>query len=41
VHGSGFDPHYGKGHLRLVILPDIPTLGTAFDRLESFLRGTA
>jgi aspartate/methionine/tyrosine aminotransferase len=41
VHGSGFDPHYGKGHLRLVILPDIPVLETAFDRLESFLQKEA
>lgn len=38
VHGSGFDPHYGKGHLRLVILPDVPVLEEAFDRLERFLR---
>jgi aspartate/methionine/tyrosine aminotransferase len=41
VHGSGFDPHYGKGHLRLVILPDVPVLETAFDRLERFLKGAA
>jgi alanine-synthesizing transaminase len=38
VHGSGFDPHYGAGHLRLVILPDIPILETAFERLEAFLK---
>ena len=41
VHGSGFDPHYGKGHLRLVILPDVPVLETAFDRLERFLQAKA
>jgi alanine-synthesizing transaminase len=41
VHGSGFDAQYGKGHLRLVILPDIPVLETAFDRLETFLQGKA
>jgi alanine-synthesizing transaminase len=41
VHGSGFDPHYGKGHLRLVILPDVPVLEAAFDRLERFLRRPA
>ena len=41
VHGSGFDPHYGKGHLRLVILPDVPVLEAAFDRLERFLKGAA
>jgi aspartate/methionine/tyrosine aminotransferase len=38
VHGSGFDPTYGAGHFRLVILPDIPILETAFDRLERFIR---
>ncbi|MEA3136556.1 MAG: alanine-synthesizing transaminase [Thermoplasmata archaeon] len=41
VHGSGFDAQYGKGHLRLVILPDIPVLETAFDRLERFLQNKA
>ncbi len=39
VHGSGFDAHYGKGHLRLVILPDVPVLEDALGRLESFLKG--
>lgn len=39
VHGSGFDAQYGKGHLRLVILPDVPVLEEAFGRLESFLKG--
>jgi len=38
VHGSGFGPQYGAGHFRIVLLPDIPILDTAFDRLESFLR---
>jgi len=38
VHGSGFDPVYGKDHFRLVILPDTPILETAFERLEAFLR---
>lgn len=37
VHGSGFGAEYGSGHIRLVILPDVPVLETAFDRLESFL----
>lgn len=37
VHGSGFGAQYGSGHLRMVILPDIPVLETALDRLESFL----
>jgi alanine-synthesizing transaminase len=39
VHGSGFDANYGAGHMRLVILPDTPMLGEAFDRLERFLKG--
>ena len=38
VHGSGFDPVYGKDHFRHVILPDTPILETAFERLEAFLR---
>ncbi len=38
VHGSGFSKDKGKGHVRLVFLPDIPTLNTAFDRIESFLK---
>jgi aspartate/methionine/tyrosine aminotransferase len=37
VHGSGFDAKAGAGHFRIVILPDIPILETAFDRLERFL----
>ena len=38
VHGSGFSSEKGKGHFRLVFLPDIDTLHTAFDRIESFLQ---
>ncbi|MEK6985645.1 MAG: aminotransferase class I/II-fold pyridoxal phosphate-dependent enzyme [Candidatus Thermoplasmatota archaeon] len=38
VHGSGFDATAGAGHFRIVILPDIPILETAFDRLERFLQ---
>ncbi len=38
VHGSGFDAASGAGHLRIVILPDIPILGEAFERLERFLK---
>jgi aspartate/methionine/tyrosine aminotransferase len=38
VHGSGFSAEKGKGHVRLVFLPDIPTLHTAFDRIDSFLQ---
>jgi len=37
VHGSGFDPTYGSGHFRAVILPPIETLKKAFDLLESFM----
>jgi alanine-synthesizing transaminase len=38
VHGSGFDKVYGKDHFRIVFLPDVDTLGNAFDRLESFVK---
>ncbi len=38
VHGSGFSKDKGKGHVRLVFLPDVPTLHTAFDRIDSFLQ---
>ncbi|MGB0653722.1 MAG: aminotransferase class I/II-fold pyridoxal phosphate-dependent enzyme [Thermoplasmatota archaeon] len=37
VHGSGFDPTYGKDHFRIVMLPDLDTLGSAFDRLDAFV----
>ncbi len=39
VHGSGFSPEFGKGHFRMVCLPDIEILAESFDRMESFLRG--
>ena len=38
VHGSGFSSEKGKGHFRLVFLPDIDTLNIAFDRIDSFLQ---
>jgi len=38
VPGSGFGDEYGKGHFRLVFLPDIDTLGRAFDALADFMR---
>lgn len=38
VHGSGFDPVYGSGHVRAVILPPIETLEKAFDELERFMQ---
>ena len=37
VPGSGFEPTYGHGHFRSVILPPIETLETAFNLLEQFL----
>ncbi len=37
VHGSGFDPSYGAGHVRGVILPPIDTLEQALDELERFM----
>jgi tyrosine/nicotianamine family aminotransferase len=37
VHGSGFEPTYGHGHFRSVILPPIETLETAFELLEQFM----
>ena len=37
VHGSGFSPELGKGHFRLVYLPNIDVLDEAFNRIERFL----
>ena len=37
VHGSGFSPTLGKGHFRLVYLPNVEVLNDAFDRIERFL----
>jgi len=37
VPGSGFEPTYGHGHFRSVILPPIETLETAFNLLEQFV----
>jgi aspartate/methionine/tyrosine aminotransferase len=37
VHGSGFDPIYGAGHVRGVFLPPISTLEHAFNELEHFM----
>jgi tyrosine/nicotianamine family aminotransferase len=37
VHGSGFEPTYGFGHFRSVILPPIETLEVAFNLLEEFM----
>jgi alanine-synthesizing transaminase len=38
VHGSGFDPHYGAGHVRGVFLPPIETLKEAFNEVERFMK---
>ena len=34
VHGSGFSPELGKGHVRLVYLADVNVLDDAFNRIE-------
>ena len=39
VHGSGFSPEMGKGHFRMVCLPEVPVLSEAFDRIDSFMNG--
>lgn len=38
VHGSGFDPKYGAGHVRGVFLPPIEILERAFSEIESFMK---
>ena len=38
VHGSGFDPQYGAGHVRAVILPPLETLEEALDKVEAFMK---
>ena len=37
VHGSGFSPELGKGHVRLVYLADVSVLDDVFDRIDRFL----
>jgi len=37
VHGSGFDPDYGAGHVRAVFLPQLETLEQALDEVERFM----
>jgi len=37
VHGSGFDPVYGAGHVRGVILPPVEMLEQAFNEVERFM----
>jgi tyrosine/nicotianamine family aminotransferase len=38
VHGSGFDPIYGAGHVRGVFLPPVETLEQAFNEVERFMK---
>jgi tyrosine/nicotianamine family aminotransferase len=38
VHGSGFDPVHGAGHVRGVFLPPIETLEQAFNEVERFMK---
>jgi alanine-synthesizing transaminase len=38
VHGSGFDPIYGAGHVRGVFLPPTETLEQAFNEVERFMK---
>ncbi|MBN1244898.1 aminotransferase class I/II-fold pyridoxal phosphate-dependent enzyme [Candidatus Bathyarchaeota archaeon] len=38
VHGSGFDPIYGAGHVRGVFLPPIETLEQALNEVERFMK---
>ncbi len=40
VHGSGFSAQLGKGHFRIVYLPNIGILNVAFDRINRFLQDT-
>jgi tyrosine/nicotianamine family aminotransferase len=37
VHGSGFDPVYGRGHVRVVFLAPVGMLEKAFDKVEHFI----
>jgi len=38
VHGSGFSTEMGRGHFRLVYLPNAELLNEAFDRINRFLQ---
>ena len=38
VHGSGFDPTYGKDHFRAVFLPEESMLQEAFDAIDEFMK---
>lgn len=38
VQGSGFDPTYGAGHIRGVVLPPLETLEKALNEIEKFMK---
>ena len=38
VHGSGFCQSFGQGHFRTILLPPMPVLEEAYDKMESFIR---
>jgi aspartate/methionine/tyrosine aminotransferase len=38
VYGSGFDPTYGSGHFRTVILPPVDMINQAMGLLEGYMR---
>ncbi len=38
VHGSGFDPTYGKDHFRAVFLPEESILNEGFDAIDDFIK---
>jgi alanine-synthesizing transaminase len=37
VHGSGFGEKEGTRHFRVVFLPDLKTLGSAYDKMEQYM----
>jgi alanine-synthesizing transaminase len=38
VHGSGFDPMYGKNHFRMVFLPEESMLERALTAVDNFMK---
>jgi tyrosine/nicotianamine family aminotransferase len=38
VYGSGFDPTYGSGHFRTVILPPVDMINEAMEKLENYMQ---
>nr|MDO8134816.1 aminotransferase class I/II-fold pyridoxal phosphate-dependent enzyme [Candidatus Njordarchaeum guaymaensis] len=38
VYGSGFDPTYGSGHFRTVILPPIEMISEAMNKLQGYMQ---